>query len=163
MSDNKKPLRMNEKLDVHAMMVELAGEDIKGAVTRRPGQPTKYYSEINDEVLEHAKKGRSIEAIAALLGIPSRTFYVWKDEHEEFFHTLEVAKELEQLWWEEKANDYLIEHKDGPKLNSTIWNRSMAARFPKKYREQTKTEITGADGAPLISNISVSFVGKEDK
>jgi hypothetical protein len=34
----------------------------------------------------------------------------------------------------------------------------MAARFPKKYRESTKTEITGADGAPLLSGIQVTFV-----
>jgi hypothetical protein len=34
----------------------------------------------------------------------------------------------------------------------------MAARFPKKYREQVKQEITGADGAPLLSGIQVSFV-----
>jgi hypothetical protein len=34
----------------------------------------------------------------------------------------------------------------------------MAARFPKKYRESTKQEITGADGAPLLQGIEVSFV-----
>jgi hypothetical protein len=34
----------------------------------------------------------------------------------------------------------------------------MAARFPKKYRESTKTEITGADGAPLVTGINVTFV-----
>ena len=34
----------------------------------------------------------------------------------------------------------------------------MAARFPKKYRESTKTEITGADGASLLEGIQVTFV-----
>jgi hypothetical protein len=34
----------------------------------------------------------------------------------------------------------------------------MAARFPKKYRESTKTEITGAEGTPLLAGIQVSFV-----
>jgi len=38
----------------------------------------------------------------------------------------------------------------------------MAARFPKKYRESTKTEITGADGAPLISGITVTFVKPDE-
>jgi hypothetical protein len=34
----------------------------------------------------------------------------------------------------------------------------MAARFPKKYRESTKTEITGENGAPLLQGIQVTFV-----
>jgi hypothetical protein len=52
----------------------------------------------------------------------------------------------------------MIENRDSDKINASIWSRSMAARFPKKYRESTKTEITGADGAPLISGIQVTFV-----
>jgi hypothetical protein len=52
----------------------------------------------------------------------------------------------------------MVENKESDRLNATLWSRSMAARFPKKYRESTKTEITGADGAPLLSGIQVSFV-----
>jgi hypothetical protein len=73
-------------------------------------------------------------------------------------HALTEAKELEQAWWEDQADNYMVETKDGPRLNATIWSRSMAARFPKKYREQVKQEITGADGAPLLAGIQVSFV-----
>jgi hypothetical protein len=71
---------------------------------------------------------------------------------------LEYAKELELDWWETVAQAMMVENKDSDKLNSSIWSRSMAARFPKKYRESTKTEITGADGAPLITGINVTFV-----
>jgi hypothetical protein len=71
---------------------------------------------------------------------------------------LEYAKELELDWWETVAQSMMVENKDSDKLNSSIWSRSMAARFPKKYRESTKTEITGADGAPLITGINVTFV-----
>jgi hypothetical protein len=71
---------------------------------------------------------------------------------------LEYAKELELDWWETIAQAMMVENKDSDKLNSSIWSRSMAARFPKKYRESTKTEITGADGAPLVTGINVTFV-----
>jgi len=71
---------------------------------------------------------------------------------------LDEAKVYEQAWWEEQAAAYMLEHKDAPKLNASIWSRSMAARFPKKYRQETKTEITGADGAPLLTGIQVTFV-----
>jgi hypothetical protein len=87
--------------------------------------------------------------------------YKWKEQHQECLHALEEAKEHEQAWWEDQADAYMVETKEGPKLNSAIWSRSMAARFPKKYRESTKTEITGADGAPLISGIQVTFVKSE--
>jgi hypothetical protein len=52
----------------------------------------------------------------------------------------------------------MVETHQGPKLNASLWSRSMAARFPKKYRESVKQEITGADGAPLLTGIEVSFV-----
>jgi hypothetical protein len=71
---------------------------------------------------------------------------------------LEYAKELELDWWENIAQSMMVEEKESAKLNASIWSRSMAARFPKKYRESTKTEITGADGAPLITGINVTFV-----
>jgi hypothetical protein len=71
---------------------------------------------------------------------------------------LDEAKEYELDWWENIAQNMMIESKEGDKLNSSIWSRSMAARFPKKYRESTKTEITGADGAPLVTGINVTFV-----
>jgi hypothetical protein len=71
---------------------------------------------------------------------------------------LEYAKELELDWWETIAQAMMVENKESDKLNASIWSRSMAARFPKKYRESTKTEITGAEGAPLLSGIQVTFV-----
>jgi hypothetical protein len=73
-------------------------------------------------------------------------------------HALDQAKELELDWWETIAQNMMVENKDAAKLNSAIWSRSMAARFPKKYRESTKTEITGENGAPLLQGIQVTFV-----
>jgi transposase len=126
---------------------------------KRPvGRPSKYDPKFCDEVIALGKIGKSVEAIGALLGVGTKTLYNWRDENPEFLHALDMAKEFELQWWEDIAQTHMIENKESDKINATIWSRSMAARFPKKYREQVKQEITGADGAPLLSGIQVSFV-----
>ena len=129
---------------------------------KRPvGRPSLYDPSFCDEVVELGRKGKSVEQIASILNVSLRTMYSWRDSHEEFLHALDDAKTYEQAWWEEQAAAYMVENKESDRLNASLWSRSMAARFPKKYRESTKTEITGADGAPLISGIQVTFVQPE--
>jgi transposase len=126
---------------------------------KRPvGRPSLYDPAYCEKVIELGKLGKSIEQIAFVLDLSVRVLYKWRDEHEEFMQALEDAKQFEQAWWEEQAHAYMVETKDGPRLNSSLWSRSMAARFPKKYRESVKQEITGAEGAPLLTGIQVSFV-----
>jgi hypothetical protein len=129
--------------------------------TRSVGRPSLYDPAFCEQVIELGGKGKSIEQIGAILGVGTRTLFTWRDNDEEFRHALELAKELEQAWWEDMAQSYMVEEKESAKLNTGLWSRSMAARFPKKYRESTKTEITGADGAPLLSGIQVTFVKPE--
>ena len=126
------------------------------------GRPSTYNPAFIDDILKLAKQGKSLEQICFRLDIGLRTIYQWRDVHPEFAHALEEAKALEQGYWEDLADQHIVETKDGPKLNATIWSRSMAARFPKKYREQVKQEITGAEGAPLLSGIQVTFVKPDD-
>ena len=130
---------------------------------KRPvGRPSLYDPKYCEEVIAYGKLGKSVEQIAAILNVSLRTMYSWRDSHEEFLHALEDAKTYEQAWWEEQAAAYMVENKESDRLNATLWSRSMAARFPKKYRESVKQEITGADGAPLLSGIQVSFVKPND-
>ena len=126
---------------------------------KRPvGRPTLYDPKYCEEVVTLGRIGKSVEQIASILNVSLRTMYLWRDTYEEFMHALDDAKTYEQAWWEEQAAAYMVENKESDRLNATLWSRSMAARFPKKYRESTKTEITGADGTPLLSGIQVSFV-----
>ena len=122
------------------------------------GRPTEYDPIYCDKVIELGMLGKSFEQMSAQLNVSYRTLCRWRDSHEEFCHALEDAQALSQAWWEDQAQAYMLEHKDGAKLNASIWSRSMAARFPKKYRESVKQEITGENGAPLLTNIAVSFV-----
>lgn len=126
--------------------------------TRPRGRPSLYDPKYCEEVVALGRIGKSIEQIAANLNVSLRVLYDWRDKYPDFLHALEDAKTYEQAWWEEQAAAYMVENKESDRLNATLWSRSMAARFPKKYRESTKTEITGADGAPLLSGIQVSFV-----
>jgi transposase-like protein len=126
---------------------------------KRPvGRPSLYDPKYCAEVIVLGKIGKSVEAIGAILGVGTKTLYNWRDQHEDFLHALDMAKEFEMQWWEDIAQTHMIENKESDKINATIWSRSMAARFPKKYREQVKQEITGADGAPLLAGIQVTFV-----
>jgi transposase len=128
-------------------------------VAKRPvGRPTLYDPAYCDKVVKLGRIGKSVEQIAAILDVSLRTMYSWRDAHEEFLHALDDAKTYEQAWWEEQASSYMVENKESDRLNATLWSRSMAARFPKKYRESTKQEITGAEGMPLMSGIQVTFV-----
>ena len=113
------------------------------------GRPSKYNPAFCDQVIELGKLGKSVEQIACELGLSTRVMYKWRDEHEEFMHAMEKAKEYEQYWWETIAQTHMIEEQGAAKLNASIWSRSMAARFPRKYRESIKQEITGSDGGPL--------------
>jgi transposase-like protein len=114
-----------------------------------------------DRVIELGKIGKSTESIGATLGVGTATLYRWREEFPEFREALELAKEFELQWWEDIAQTHMVENKESDRLNASIWSRSMAARFPKKYRESTKQEITGADGAPLLTGIQVTFVKPE--
>ena len=129
---------------------------------KRPvGRPSLYDPKYCEEVIALGKLGKSIEQICANLNTPVRTLYEWRDRFPEFSQALEDAKSYEQAWWEDQADAYMVETKEGPRLNATLWSRSMAARFPKKYRESVKQEVTGADGAPLLSGIQVTFIKPE--
>lgn len=130
---------------------------------KRPvGRPSLYDPAYCEKVVELGRIGKSVEQISAILNVSLRTMYSWRDAHEEFLHALDDAKTYEQAWWEEQAAAYMVENKESDRLNASLWSRSMAARFPKKYRESTKTEITGADGAPLLSGINVTFVKPDE-
>ena len=130
--------------------------------TKPFGRPTLYDPAYCDRVRELGALGKSVEQISYNLGVSLRVMYDWKEKYVDFLHALDDAKMAEQNWWEEQAQAYMLEHKDGAKLNASIWSRSMAARFPKKYRESVKQEITGENGAPLLTAIQVSFVTPKD-
>ena len=131
----------------------------KETLTPNPvGRPSKYDPIYCNKVLEYGALGKSFEQMSALMGIGITTMKRWREEFEEFRTALEDAQALSQTWWEDHAQSYLVEHKDGEKLNTGLWSRSMAARFPQNYSERVKQEISGPGGAPLKTGFTLEFL-----
>ena len=135
--------------------------DVQTTDKRPVGRPSMYDPAYCEQAIELGRIGKSTEAIGAIIGVGTATLYRWRDEHKEFREALDIAKDMELYWWEEQAQAYMVENKESDRQNASLWSRSMAARFPKKYRESVKQEITGVDGAPLLSGIQVTFVKPE--
>ena len=126
------------------------------------GRPTKYDPAYCQKVVELGRLGKSIEQMAGMLNVSKKTLYNWRDNHDDFLHALEEAHDLALMWWEDTAQNNVVEFKEGERVNASLWSRSMAARFPKKYRQEVKQEITGADGAALLAGLTVNFVKSDD-
>jgi len=127
-------------------------------MTNPVGRPSKYDPSYNDKVIELGKLGKSFEQMASMLGVGITTFKRWREEHEEFRTSLEDAHAFAQTWWEDMAQSYLVESKDTEKLNTGLWSRSMAARFPANYSDRVKQEISGPNGVPLKSGFTLEFI-----
>ena len=118
--------------------------------TKNPvGRPSKYDPSYCERVIQLGADGNSKEAIAVELGITWKTLNNWADEFPDFLLALEEAKNLEMVWFEKIAKSHMIESPGGNRLNTALWGRSVAARFPVKYRENNKVEVTGRNDGPI--------------
>ena len=113
---------------------------------RGPGQPTKYRPEYCQQVIDWGKEGKSIEWMCAELGVVYNTLVgSWPKLDPDFAEALELSQLYALKWWEDKGQDGIASRD----FNANLYSRSMAARFPNKWREATRLEATGKDGAPL--------------
>jgi len=124
---------------------------------RGPGQPTKYRPEYCELVIELGDKGYSREMIAVELNVSWNTLLNWMDANPDFLEALEFAKMREMVYFEKLGLAYMVEQPQQSKLNTSLWSRSMAARFPTKYRENSKFEVTGKDDKPIQIDVVHDF------
>lgn len=87
--------------------------------------------------------------MVAATGIPGATFKAWEQGQPEFRAAMELAMELAQAYWEELGANHMTEVPGGPRLNTGLWSRSMSARFPRDYRENSKVELVGKNDGPI--------------
>ncbi len=113
------------------------------------GRPSLYTPELAEsicaEVIALGRKGKSKAQIAASLDVARQTLEDWAAVHPEFLDALTRARDLALGWWEDVGQDNLC----ADRFQSSLWARSMGARFPADYRETTRQELTGAGGGPL--------------
>ena len=113
---------------------------------KRPvGRPTTYKPEYCDSIIIWGKLGKSKEWIAAELSVTPKTLDNWAVANEEFLQALEVANLKSQQWWEDTGQNGM----QSKAIDGSIWSRSMAARFPRTWREKVSNEHTGLDGGPI--------------
>lgn len=122
------------------------------------GRPTSYKAEYCEDVIDFGRRGKSREWIAAELMVHIDTLAEWAKVHPEFSAAITLAKQLELKWWEDAGQDNLTESG----FSASAWSRSMAARFPQKWREKSQVDhgISGelaallgqidGDGASLV-------------
>jgi hypothetical protein len=128
--------------------------DASAEKPKKRGRPTRYDSAFCERAIELGKEGKSRTQISAELDIHPRLLAHWEEAHEEFRHALELSRAHAMAHWEMLAQAHMIEIPGGPKVNTGLWSRSMAARFPEHYRENSKVEVVGKnDGAIQVDVI----------
>ncbi len=122
------------------------------------GRPTDYDSAKCESVLEYGRQGKSITWMAAEIGVAKSTLYLWADVYPEFSDALKRARDLAQQWWEDAGQNNLLT----PGFNASVYGKSMAARFPEDWRDNSKHEIVGKDGGPVEHSLTVTFTDDHD-
>ena len=152
--------------------------------TRGPGRPSLFKEEYSQQLIEYFdkepyerrplldKEGNekgsevvpakfpTLARFATMIGVTRDTLYEWstaKDEngelkHPEFSYAYKRAKEYQEA--------ILVE---GTMAGAFQANFSIfTAKNVLGWRDKTEQEITGADGAPLLSGIQVTFVKPDE-
>lgn len=110
------------------------------------GRPSTYDPSYCERIVDCGREGMSVVEMAAEIGVARSTLEnAWPAAHPEFSVALEQARDLSQAWWEKQGRTNLVTQG----FQSALYSRSMAARFPKDWREVKGTELTGKDGGPI--------------
>ena len=125
------------------------------------GRPSEYDPAYCERVIELGKEGMSVVEMACEIGVSRNTLETnWPAAHPEFLEAFARAKEESQAWWEKAGRVGML----GKSIDSAIYSRSMAARFPKDWREVKGTEHSGKDGGPIetVTKIERTIIDPTD-
>lgn len=129
---------------------------------QRTGRPTDYRPEYCERVIEMGRAGCSVVEMASAIGVARATLEArWTEAHPEFRAALQLARECSQSWWESIGREHLVMPKDAGTFQASVWSRSMAARFPRDWRENKGVELTGANGGPIETKSTVTMTPEE--
>jgi hypothetical protein len=132
-------------------------------------RPSKYRPEFAEQAESLCKLGATDADLAAFFKVDERSINNWKDAHPEFLQSLKDAKTFSDERVErslfERANGYshpaikiavnasgdvtqvpFVEHYPPDTTAAIFWLKN---RRPDRWRDVTRNEITGADGAEL--------------
>ena len=118
------------------------------------GRPTKLTPEVMEEIVRNMASCAHPAIAAGCAGVGARTFHTWMQRgkaeassiYGEFRHRiLKAAKTSEMRLAARIAAS--------PDTNDAKW--MLTHRFPKRWAEKTRHEITGANGGPMELNVDV--------
>lgn len=139
------------------------------------GRPTKFLPEYIEQARKLCMLGATDQEIADFFEVEVRTIYRWKAEHDEFCQSLKAGKEVADERVErslfQKAIGYEQEEvkifmpagaedpvyapfraKVAPDTTAAIfWLKN---RRPDLWRDKQQTELTGAGGGPIKSEVT---------
>lgn len=120
------------------------------------GRPTLYDPAYCERVIELGNAGYSVVEMAAEIGVSRNTLETtWTAAHPAFLEAMGEARDRSQAWWEKQGRENLT----ADKFQASLYSRSMAARFPKDWREK---QLVGSDpDNPLPSSVAVVFRKRE--
>jgi hypothetical protein len=121
---------------------EEAKGEVEAIIKRYRGRPTKYAPWMCDAVIAWGRLGKSKTWMAAEMMVHTETLSNWAAENPDFFDALKIAKALEQQHWEDLGHD----NARATGFQGAMWSRSMAARFPKDWRESKQVDHGLSDG-----------------
>lgn len=117
---------------------------------------SKYHKTRCAELLAWMSEGQSVSYFCAKNSISRQTFVNWLAEYPEFKEAYDVALEKCESYWQTLADQYLVNYKDSPVLNTTLWSMNMRNRFGWSEHRRIKvdefdTAMTTADKLNVIS------------
>lgn len=137
---------------------------MSGQQPRPPGRPTDYRPEYCERVIEMGRQGFSVVEMASGIGVSRTTLETrWPEARPEFRAALEIARECSQSWWEAIGREHLVMPKDAGTFQASVWSRSMAARFPRDWRENKGVEIVGPGGGPVQQVTRIELIPMQAK
>lgn len=110
------------------------------------------------DFLRHFADSGNVTKSALETRIDRTTVYRWKKEDPEFGVAFDEAEEMGGMALEDEAHRRAFEGSLIVTKNGSYRQHSdlltiflLKARFPEKYIDKSRTELTGANGAPLVT------------
>lgn len=134
------------------------------------GRPTKYTDALIDDICREVALGSNLNKLSSSDDYPSRfTLYKWLGENEEFSNKYAYARECRADARADKIDD-ICEKVERGELDPTSARVIIDAlkwqagkEKPKSYGDKVTQEITGADGGPIETSLTMSFVDADTK
>lgn len=113
--------------------------------TPKIGRPTTFKPEYCDQLIDHMGNGQSFESFGKKANCGKTTLYRWVEEHEEFRNAFTRAKAAHLDFMERMALGHMVEHFQGPKMNTALFNLFMVNIHGWKSKNEQAAEKSDSD------------------